>query len=102
MYISHKVLRWTLVPFAFPLIFMLNLLIILQPGINATYIVLFILQCVYYLLVLTGAMLHNVRTGIRALFVPYYLFIMNYAVIKGFFQFLGGHYSVNWQKVKRG
>lgn len=102
MYISHKVLRWTLVPFAFPLIFMLNLLIILQPGINATYIVLFILQCVYYLLVLTGAMLHSVRPGIRALFVPYYLFIMNYAVIKGFFQFLGGHYSVNWQKVKRG
>jgi len=36
-----------------------------------------------------------------ALFAPYYLFIMNYAVLMGFIRFLTGNYSVKWQKVKR-
>lgn len=101
MYFSHKVLRWTLVPFGFPLIFLLNLLLVMKPGIDKTYIVLFILQCLYYLLVLAGGALHNVRLRLRVFFVPYYLFIMNYAILLGFFQFITGHYTVNWQKVRR-
>jgi len=101
MYFSHKVLRWTLVPVGFPLLFVLNFLLVIEPGIGKTYIVLFILQCLYYLLVLAGGVLHNVRLRFRALFVPYYLFIMNYAIMKGFVQFITGHYSVNWQKVRR-
>jgi cellulose synthase/poly-beta-1,6-N-acetylglucosamine synthase-like glycosyltransferase len=101
MYFSHKVLRWTLVPIGFPFIFLLNFLLVMKPGIDKTYIALFILQCLYYLLVLAGGLLHNVRLRFRAIFVPYYLFIMNYAVIVGFFKFITGHYTVNWQKVRR-
>jgi len=101
MYFSHKVLRWTLVPISFPLIFILNFLILLFPDHSRIFTVLFVMQCLFYLLVFAGGIFHNVRLRIRALFVPYYLFIMNYAVIKGFFRFINGQYTVNWQKVRR-
>jgi biofilm PGA synthesis N-glycosyltransferase PgaC len=90
-----------LVPFAFPMVFLLNLLMLLFPGCQHVYIILFLLQCIFYLLALTGGMMHNVKLSIRALFAPYYLFIMNYAIIKGFFRFLSGNYSVKWQKARR-
>ncbi len=100
-YLSHKVLRWTLVPFAFPVIFLFNLMILLSPSGNTVYVVLFLIQCSYYLMVLAGRLFENVRSGVGLLFAPYYLFIMNLAVLKGFFRFLSGNYSVKWQKVKR-
>jgi len=102
MFFSHKVLRWTLVPIGFPLIFMLNFIIVSLPHNSEIFNLLFVIQCIFYLFVLAGGMLHNVRLRFRALFAPYYLFVMNYAVIRGFFQFMTGQYSVNWQKVKRG
>lgn len=100
-YISHKVFRWTVVPFAFPVVFILNLVIILSPGSSALFIVLFCIQCLFYILVLTGWLLENVKTKFGILFAPYYLFIMNFAVLIGFFRFFRGDYSVKWQKVRR-
>jgi cellulose synthase/poly-beta-1,6-N-acetylglucosamine synthase-like glycosyltransferase len=100
-YISHKVLRWTLVPFCFPLIFILNAAILFQPGRPAFYAVFFILQCIYYLLVIAGAVLHNVRLRFKTIFAPYYLLVMNYAVVVGIVHFITGKYSVNWQKARR-
>jgi len=100
-YLSHKVLRWTLVPFAFPALFILNLIIVLLPSSPLLYSILFGLQCLFYLLALAGWMLENVKTRLGVFFAPYYLFIMNYAVLLGFFRFLKGDYSVKWHKVKR-
>jgi cellulose synthase/poly-beta-1,6-N-acetylglucosamine synthase-like glycosyltransferase len=100
-YISHKVLRWTLVPFSFPLVLILNIILLFSPDNTGLYNVLFGVQCVFYLLVLAGGMMNNRRTGLKALFAPYYLFIMNYAVLTGFFRFFTGNYSVKWQKAKR-
>ena len=81
---------------------LLNIAILFDPGAGILYMALFLLQCLYYLLVVVGALLKNVKLTLKAIFAPYYLFIMNYAVIKGFFHFVLGKYSVNWQKVKRG
>lgn len=100
-YISHKVLRWTIVPFAFPIVFLLNLIILLTPFSTLLYTVFFILQCIFYLLALTGGMLHDVRIRMKTLFAPYYLFVMNYAIIAGFFSFIKGNYSVKWPKARR-
>ncbi|HLO60363.1 MAG TPA: glycosyltransferase family 2 protein [Bacteroidales bacterium] len=99
-YISHKVLRWTLVPFSFPVIFLLNLAIVLI-GKSPVYEAMLGLQCLFYVLALAGKLMENVRTRLGFLFAPYYLLIMNYAVLTGFFKFLRGDYSVKWQKVKR-
>jgi cellulose synthase/poly-beta-1,6-N-acetylglucosamine synthase-like glycosyltransferase len=100
-YISHKVLRWTLVPFSFPLVFILNAAILFEPGRPDFYLVFFVLQCIYYLLVIAGALLHNVRLRVKTIFAPYYLLVMNYAVVVGICHFITGKYSVNWQKAKR-
>lgn len=100
-YISHKVLRWTLVPFCFPLVFILNAAILFQPGRPDLYPALFVLQCIYYLLVIAGAVLHNVRLRVKTIFAPYYLLVMNYAVVVGIWHFITGKYSVNWQKARR-
>ncbi len=100
-YISHKVFRWTVVPFAFPVVFILNLLIVLSSFSSPLYITLFILQCLFYALALAGWQLENVKTKQGFFFAPYYLFIMNYAVLTGFFRYFTGNYSVKWQKVKR-
>jgi cellulose synthase/poly-beta-1,6-N-acetylglucosamine synthase-like glycosyltransferase len=100
-YFSHKVIRWTLVPFSFPFTFLLNLIILFTPASSELYEILFLLQCLFYILVMAGAIMHNVKVSIRALFAPYYLFIMNYAILKGFIRFLFGNYSVKWQKAKR-
>jgi cellulose synthase/poly-beta-1,6-N-acetylglucosamine synthase-like glycosyltransferase len=100
-YISHKVLRWTLVPFSFPLVFLLNAAILFQPGRSDFYAVFFVLQCIYYLLVIAGAVLHNVRLRLKTIFAPYYLLVMNYAVVVGICHFISGKYSVNWQKARR-
>jgi hypothetical protein len=100
-YISHKVLRWILVPVSFPLLLLLNTAILFIPGHAPVYTILFILQCIYYLLVLAGALLQHTRPGMKAIFAPYYLLVINYAVITGMFRYITGRYSVNWQKVKR-
>ncbi len=100
-YISHKVLRWTIVPFAFPLVLLLNLIIVLTPFNTSLYSVLFLMQCIFYLFALAGRLLHEVRIKMKALFAPYYLVVMNYAIIAGFVRFIKGNYSVKWQKARR-
>jgi cellulose synthase/poly-beta-1,6-N-acetylglucosamine synthase-like glycosyltransferase len=100
-YVSHKVLRWTLVPFCFPMVLLLNAGILFIPGRSDFYLIFFILQCIFYLFVIAGALLHNVKLRIKAVFAPYYLLVMNYAILVGLFRFITGKYSVNWQKAKR-
>jgi cellulose synthase/poly-beta-1,6-N-acetylglucosamine synthase-like glycosyltransferase len=100
-YLSHKVFRWTLVPFAFPIIFVLNLTILLSQNSKPLFAIMFGIQCAFYLLAIAGRLMENVKTRLGLFFAPYYLFIMNYAVLLGFFRFIKGNYSVKWQKVKR-
>jgi cellulose synthase/poly-beta-1,6-N-acetylglucosamine synthase-like glycosyltransferase len=100
-YLSHKVFRWTLVPFAFPLVFILNLIIVFSQYSSPLYITLFCMQCFFYILAFAGWRLENVNTRLGLFFAPYYLFIMNYAVLLGFIRFFKGNYTVKWQKVKR-
>jgi cellulose synthase/poly-beta-1,6-N-acetylglucosamine synthase-like glycosyltransferase len=101
-YFSHKVLRWTLVPLAFVMALVFNILIVWgKPLFAGLYGYLLCLQIAFYLAVIWGAMFHNIRTRAKFLFAPYYLFVMNYAIVAGMFRYLSGHYSVKWEKAKR-
>ncbi len=104
-YVSHRVLRWTLAPIALPLIFLLNLWLAIDNGFSNftnTYTLLFYAQIVFYVLALLGWYFENRKIKIKLLFIPYYFFIMNYAVYLGFRRYLKGQQSVNWERAKRG
>jgi cellulose synthase/poly-beta-1,6-N-acetylglucosamine synthase-like glycosyltransferase len=104
-YISHRVLRWTLAPIALPLIFLANLFITLNTGFtdfNNVYTWLFYAQILFYLSALLGWYFENKKIKIKLLFIPYYFFVMNYAVYLGFNRYLKGQQSVNWERAKRG
>ncbi len=104
-YISHRVLRWTLAPLSLPIIFLLNLLIVSKVGFLSytnIYVILFYLQLVFYSFALLGWFLENKKIRLKILFIPYYFFIMNYAMYLGFARFIKGQQSVNWERAKRG
>jgi cellulose synthase/poly-beta-1,6-N-acetylglucosamine synthase-like glycosyltransferase len=101
-YFSHKVLRWTLVPWAFVLAFILNIAIVWgKPLFSDIYGYLLVLQLIYYAAVVCGALFHNNRTRVKYLFAPYYIFVMNYAIVAGMIRYFSGNYSVKWEKAKR-
>ncbi len=100
-YFSHKVLRWTLVPFLIPLIFILNIILLTGNDSNIIYHIFFYFQCIFYFLVFMGLILRNYKTSARIIFIPYYLIIMNLSIIKGYIRFMGSNQSVSWEKAKR-
>ncbi len=104
-YISHRVLRWTVAPVALPLIFIANLILAIHYSFNNfsnIYTLLFYAQVVFYAASLLGWYFENKKIKVKPLFIPYYFFIMNYAVFLGFRRYLAGQQSVNWERAKRG
>jgi len=104
-YISHRVLRWTLAPLGLVVAFLFNLLLVAQTGFLNTesiYFWTFLGQLAFYLAVIIGWTLENRKIKIKIFFIPYYFFIMNYAVFLGFKRFIKGKQSVNWERAKRG
>jgi hypothetical protein len=81
-----------------------NFILALNAGIPEPelYTILFWLQVIFYLAALLGWYFENRAIKIKALFVPYYFFIMNLSVFLGFFRYLKKNQSVNWERAKRG
>jgi cellulose synthase/poly-beta-1,6-N-acetylglucosamine synthase-like glycosyltransferase len=103
-YISHRVLRWTLAPLSLLLMLIAAFILAFREGIFGfgLYSIVFCLQIVFYLLALLGWYLENRSVKVKALFVPYYFFIMNLSVFLGFIRYLKRSQSVNWERAKRG
>ncbi|WKN46398.1 glycosyltransferase family 2 protein [Tunicatimonas pelagia] len=97
-YISHRVLRWTVTPFALVLVFVLNILLYNYRGF---YQLTFYGQIFFYVAALVGYILANKSIKIKAFFIPYYFFIMNYAVFRGIIRYLKGNQSVTWERAER-
>ena len=99
-YISHRVLRWTITPFFMILTFILNLIICIQVP-YIFYVLFFIAQCLFYVMAISGFILEKRRIKVKALFVPYYFCIMNYAVLAGILRYINGGQSSVWEKARR-
>ncbi|TCC97258.1 glycosyltransferase family 2 protein [Pedobacter hiemivivus] len=99
-YISHRVLRWTITPFLLIIVFILNALIAYRTQI-LFYQILFALQASFYALSLLGLYFEQRNIRIKALFIPYYFCVMNYAVIAGIFRYFRKNQSAAWEKSKR-
>jgi cellulose synthase/poly-beta-1,6-N-acetylglucosamine synthase-like glycosyltransferase len=96
-YISHRVLRWTITPFLLILIFVLNAFLLN----NALYDTIFAAQIVFYLLAFLGFIMEKRHIRIKALFVPYYFCVMNYAVLMGIIRYFTKKQSAVWEKARR-
>lgn len=99
-YISHRVLRWTVTPFLMILALVLNILIVVKSG-GVIYQLLLAGQIGFYGLALAGWVLETRKIKVKALFVPYYFCMMNYAVLAGIRRYLKGSQSAAWEKAKR-
>lgn len=98
MYVSHRVLRWSVSAFVLPLIFILNAFLIPE---GLEYQFLFIGQVAFYLLAALGFHERENTKKRMVLFVPYYFTMMNYAVWAGFIRFLNNNQSAVWERAQR-
>lgn len=97
-YISHRVLRWTVNP----LLLIIMLTVSFQLAFTSkVYLVLFAAQTCFYLVACMGYILETKKLRVKALFVPYYFCIMNYAVVAGFIRHIKGSQSAVWEKNNR-
>ncbi len=98
-YISHRVLRWTLMPLALPLIFLLN--VFLAYDIGGIYILILFGQLVFYVFSLIGLILEKQKLKFKLFFLPFYFCLMNYAVYVGFLRLITGKQTVIWERAER-
>lgn len=98
-YISHRVLRWTITPLALLLVLIFNALLYNH---SPLYNYLLYAQAAFYAAAMLGWYLETKKIKLKILFIPYYFFIMNYAVYRGFFRYIKGKQSVSWERAKRG
>jgi len=104
-FISHRVLRWTIAPLSLPLILLFNVFLAANDGwtnFNSIYSWLFYLQILFYIMAMVGWFMENKKIKVKIFFIPYYFFVMNYAVILGINRYFKGQQSVNWERAKRG
>ena len=97
LYVSHRVLRWTLSPLCLILALLANALLLpAGPG----YIALFIAQIAFYAISFLAWLSPAIRR-IKPAKLAYYFTFMNLSVILGFFRFLRGRQSATWEKARR-
>lgn len=99
-YISHRVLRWSLTPFALFLLMPINFLLIYEMDFSI-YHLFFIGQILFYILAIIGWTLEQKKIKVKMVFVPFYFIFMNLCVIVGLSRFLKGNQSVLWEKSMR-
>ena len=98
-YLSHKVLRSFLVPPALFACLPLNLAL-LSNG-RPIYLVLFLIQLLFYAFVAWGLLSKDKAMSSRFLFVPLYVGLMNAAAMAGACRYIRGRQPVQWKKARR-
>ncbi|QCK13870.1 glycosyltransferase family 2 protein [Mangrovivirga cuniculi] len=99
-FISHRVLRWTITPFALIILLFTNIYL-WQTTQSSIYEFLAYGQILFYLLAIIGLLFESKEIRIKAFFIPYYFCMMNISVIQGIFRHFKGSQSVVWERAKR-
>ncbi len=101
LFISHRVLRWSITPFTMLALIPLNIALV---ALNAGFIytVIGILQLIFYAAAALGWL--QTKTGRHGglLYVPYYFLFMNVNVFRGISYLRSHSTSGTWEKAKRG
>ncbi|MBR1688196.1 MAG: glycosyltransferase family 2 protein [Prevotella sp.] len=99
--VSHRVLRWTVTPFAMLLLIPLNVLLVIMKG-GTVYTIIWILQLLFYLAALGGYLLDCRGRKNKLLYIPYYFLFMNINVFRGISYLRNHKGGGTWEKAKRG
>ncbi|MFT6828353.1 MAG: biofilm PGA synthesis N-glycosyltransferase PgaC [Parvicella sp.] len=97
-YVSHRVLRWTLMPLALIGLFLSSYIISDQ---NLFYELSFTAQFIFYHFTFLGYLIRNKKTSYKLLHIPYYFVYMHICVVQGWFKYFSGTQKVTWEKSKR-
>ncbi len=96
-YVSHRVLRWMVVPFLLPLAFLSNVMLASDP----VYALILAAQILFYAAAACGYHLQHRGIRWKAFYIPFYFVFLNVAALAGAFRYLSGRQPVTWEKVQR-
>jgi len=101
LYVSHRVLRWTLSPLCLILALAANIVLALAFD-SQLFTMILILQSAFYGLAILSLAPAVAASKLGKLCkIPYYFVFMNVSVILGFFRWLKGSQSAVWEKARR-
>jgi len=100
LYISHRVLRWAVCPFAMVFVLAANFFLVLMNG-GLVYQLLLGAQLLFYGIALLYSFPFMKRIKMPLAPTVYYFVFMNVCVIRGFFRFLKGGQKATWEKATR-
>lgn len=99
-FVSHRVLRWTITPFALTALIPLNVLLIFMNA-GTVYTLLWVLQVLFYFAAFCGYYLEQYGKKNKLLYVPYYFLFMNLNVFYGIPYLKSHQHTGTWEKAKR-
>jgi cellulose synthase/poly-beta-1,6-N-acetylglucosamine synthase-like glycosyltransferase len=100
-FISHRVLRWSITPFALMALIPLNVMLVFMKA-GTVYTTIWILQIIFYLAAFIGYLMAQKGKKQKLLYILYYFLFMNINVFRGI-KYLQTHKtSGTWEKAKRG
>jgi cellulose synthase/poly-beta-1,6-N-acetylglucosamine synthase-like glycosyltransferase len=100
LYISHRVLRWTLSPLCLILIFLSSLILSVFSS-APIYRILLLIQVLFYFCAFLYNSFPVLGKKIPVFKLAYYFTFMNISVFEGFFKFIQNKQSATWEKAKR-
>lgn len=100
-FVSHRVLRWTITPFALLALIPINVALVMMKG-GTLYTTLWILQILFYLSAFIGYIYASKGKKSKLFYIPYYFLFMNLNVFLGINYLRSHKHSGTWEKAKRG
>lgn len=99
-FVSHRVLRWTITPFALLALIPVNVLLVFMNA-GTFYTLIWILQLLFYLAAFCGFYLERQGRKNKLCYVPYYFLFMNLNVFYGIRYLQTHHKGGTWEKAQR-
>lgn len=98
-FVSHRVLRWTVTPFAMMALIPLNVIMVFASA-GLIYDIIWIFQIVFYAAATAGYVLSLKGRKNKFLYIAYYFLFMNLNVFRGI-KYLIGKHGGTWEKSRR-
>ena len=97
IYISHRVLRWVVTPFLFPIVFICSALLSLKAA-SHFYVFIFYCQILFYGLGFFGWKTKSANKIVAACFE---ICLLNVSALAGFYRYCAKTQPILWEKAKR-